>query len=371
MWWPMSIQRKLMIGLVLFLSILILWYQLRQRNVISKLPSNVEEARKMSQQWQLEKETPIEPFGIFTSQETDMANELTNVSTPLGGAGKIQTYNLKSMRDLPLKEFIIKSSYNSACTGNFMNKDMIKYVLSRGCRFIDMQLYYSSEDQRVYVSSFMPDNITKTVKKDLSLDDALNTINTFAFAGPSPNLGDPLFIQFRFNINNRYGINKYKDTMVQYVANTLNNTMADRFYGAGKQVDIATKMSDIMGKFVIVSDTAIVDKDGVNLVNMQVGNAPFPRFTSQDVDSYMSNYLVVDPTTKQSNTNLIRFVEPVAGDSSNLPGMRIMNQYTAQVVEQMYWRLEKNLTDYETMFFNYGTAFVPLYLAKDYFTNLK
>ena len=170
MWWSsMSIQRKISIGLVLFLSMLILWFQFRQREVISKLPSNVEEAQNMKRQWDLMAQNGhIEPlparnnrvfsatqegFGIFTSKETDMANELAKVSTPLGGEGTIRTYNVKTIGDLPVKEFIIKSAFNAACTGNYMNTDMIKYVLSRGCRLLDFQLYYDTNTQNVMVSS--------------------------------------------------------------------------------------------------------------------------------------------------------------------------------------------------------------------------
>ena len=283
------------------------------------------------------------------------------------GAGKIQNYNPKNMKNLPIKEYIIKASYNSACTGNFVNKDMIKYVLSRGCRFLDFQLYYNLEDQRVYVSVFSPDNITKMVNNDLPLDDAINAINTFGFSGPSPNLGDPLFIQFRFNLNNKYGIIKYKENMVEYVANLLDNNLADRFYHA--KIDLDTKIGDLMGKYVIVSDTGIQTNEDVDLVNMQVGVGLFPRFTSSDVDNYMANYLIIDPETGMSNTDLIRFVEPNANDSKNLQALRIMNQYSSQVVEQMYYKIDKELGDYEMMFFNYGSAFIPFFLVKDYFAS--
>ena len=43
----------------------------------------------------------------------------------------------KNDTHLPLSQYVIKASYNSALTGNYVNKDMIKYILSRGCRFLD------------------------------------------------------------------------------------------------------------------------------------------------------------------------------------------------------------------------------------------
>ena len=46
----------------------------------------------------------------------------------------------KKYSDLPLKEYCIKASYNSAVSGNYVNKNMLKHVLSRGCRFLDLEI---------------------------------------------------------------------------------------------------------------------------------------------------------------------------------------------------------------------------------------
>jgi hypothetical protein len=42
---------------------------------------------------------------------------------------------------LPLSQYVIKASYNSALTGKYVNSNMIKYVLSRGCRFLDFEIF--------------------------------------------------------------------------------------------------------------------------------------------------------------------------------------------------------------------------------------
>ena len=56
-------------------------------------------------------------------------------------------------KNLPLKELCIKASYNTAYNGydiinttntNGSYHDMIEYVLSRGCRFLDFELYSST-----------------------------------------------------------------------------------------------------------------------------------------------------------------------------------------------------------------------------------
>ena len=39
-----------------------------------------------------------------------------------------------------LKDYIIKSSYNSAVTGKHVNIDMVKYLLKRGVRLLDFEV---------------------------------------------------------------------------------------------------------------------------------------------------------------------------------------------------------------------------------------
>jgi Phosphatidylinositol-specific phospholipase C, X domain len=362
---------------------LILWFQFRQRQVISKLPSNIQEAQIMKREWDLMamngSVAPLpsrhpghgfrEGFGLFTTQETDMANELANVSVALGGAGSISSYNVKTLGNLPIKEFLIKASYNSACTGQYMNADMIKYVLSRGCRLLDFQLYYNTDSNSVMVSSFMPDNVTKTVQKDLSLGDALNAISQYGFSAPSPNSGDPLFIQFRFNKSNAYGVSNYVDTMIKDVAALLESRLSNKFYNG--KVDVATtKIGDLMGKYVIISDTVLKDRDGVDLVNIPLGKGKFPLFTSKDIMNYTSAGLVIDSNDKSSNTTMMKFVCPLASDTKNMQGPLIMNTYSAQIVEMMYYVTDNRLNEYETMFYSLGNGLVPLNVAKDYISNL-
>ena len=43
---------------------------------------------------------------------------------------------------LQLSNYCIKSSYNTAYNGSDVSIDMITYVLSRGCRFVDFEVYW-------------------------------------------------------------------------------------------------------------------------------------------------------------------------------------------------------------------------------------
>ena len=48
----------------------------------------------------------------------------------------------KNITGETLKEYVIKGSYNTAITGKYVNLDMVRYVLSRGCRFVDYEVLF-------------------------------------------------------------------------------------------------------------------------------------------------------------------------------------------------------------------------------------
>ena len=74
---------------------------------------------------------------FFSSPEKNEINKSKNVNNPHG----IQSISPKNA-NLPISQYVIKGSYNSAISGNYVSTDMLYYVLSRGCRFIDFEIYY-------------------------------------------------------------------------------------------------------------------------------------------------------------------------------------------------------------------------------------
>ena len=66
--------------------------------------------------------------------------ELNSIEDSNSGSGILNT-QFDASQDNAIRNFCIKSSCNSAYTGKYMNLNMIKYVLSRGCRFLDFEVY--------------------------------------------------------------------------------------------------------------------------------------------------------------------------------------------------------------------------------------
>ena len=54
--------------------------------------------------------------------------------------GNVQSIEPK-YANLPIKDYCIKSAYNAATSGKKVNKNMVKFALSRGCRLLDFEVF--------------------------------------------------------------------------------------------------------------------------------------------------------------------------------------------------------------------------------------
>jgi hypothetical protein len=156
------------------------------------------------------------------------------------------------LTNLPINHYVVKSSYNSACSGfsNNISNEMLMYTLSRGCRFVDFEISNIAGVPYVVSPNYNgPVKIDKT--KICKLNDILKTTVTYGLTdstGRAPNYKDPLFIHLRINSDPSYN-NLYED-----VAKAIQTSVKDVLY-SGKVVINKTKMKDIMGKAVLILDT--------------------------------------------------------------------------------------------------------------------
>lgn len=102
-----------------------------------------------------------------------------------------------------LKDFYIKSSYNSFCNGIFKNDYVDACALhncaNQGVRFLDMQIY-SLNDEPIVSCSSSENNYEKNTYNDINLKTAIQNIyDTFLTqqGGLSDQSDDPLFLNFR------------------------------------------------------------------------------------------------------------------------------------------------------------------------------
>ena len=179
--------------------------------------------------------------GLFDTKNS----EVRSVSYTSESSG-ITHYNGETF--LPLKEYIVKSSYNSAISGKYVSKDMVKYVLSRGCRALDFEVLMI--DGIPYVT-YTTDNTYKTydTENKVLLDDILMTASTFGFSHPSPNSKDPLFIHIRLKCND----DELSDALTA-VSKSVDYALSSKLYD--EKITNKTTLKDIMNKIVLIFDNS-------------------------------------------------------------------------------------------------------------------
>jgi hypothetical protein len=356
----MSVIRKWIIFLVILISFFILCHLLLQRAQIMKLPSTIRDATGSG--------TGAVQEGMATaSTVAGQNNELSIMTLKNEGPG-VTTYNVQSIGNLPLKEYCIKSSYNSACSGTFMNLDTVKYILQRGCRFLDFELYYINQN---VVVGYSDDGYTMLSKNTIPLSDVFACLITNGFSAPSPNLGDPLFVQLRIRSTDPQA---YQD-----IATAITSGLSARLFKGN--VDGNTLINTIMGKIVLVVDSQVSGNYSIYpvcnsgdtnckslglLVNMQSNIYPLYKYNSKQMTNLLSNPpAMLD--SQNSDVAVLRMIEPATSTETTNPNSYLFIQnYGAQIVENRFYMTDSALSKYELFFRDNKMAFVPFYIALPY-----
>ena len=310
-------------------------------------------------------------FGSHT-QQTELNSVNQNNNEPASIVSVVKT-------NLPLKEYFIKASYNSALSGDFMNSDMVKYVLSRGCRFLDFEVF--SIDNIPYVA-YSTDSTFSDIdsKNKILLSDILKTIAGYGFMSPSPNPNDPIFIHFRI---------KSKDPeLYKQIAMSIDLNLKTRLYKNEKtgsiMVNGQTKLSKLMKKIIIVLDKSTAPnyksypecdlEPCYNLsryVNMESGG--------DTVRSYKYDRIINQQTTPphirdnglSTDISDLKMVFPDAGSNiigalRNYGSNDLVLDYGVQIAFYRFYQKDTNLIEYEKLFSDNKSAFIPMPLLINY-----
>jgi len=307
--------------------------------------------------------TKQEGLTIFSSPDTEISSLKQNNSV------KIQNTSVKHY-NLPLKEYCIKASYNTAVTGKYVNVNMIKYVISRGCRLLDFEVYMIDKKPVVGFSTD-PLNLTLDSEGTILLERALNEVvsNAFTTLG-CPNSTDPLFVNLRINSNDP---SVYKE-----VAKVVSVTIKSKLY-LQSAVRKETKLSELMGKIVLMLDRTIIDlndfikfatcgKNEKNCIDLRDsirmltgGDELYIVNESEIVNQYPVPIHIMDDNIN-TNISVMRFINPdydtTSEDNPNI--FELIKNFGAQIVPYSFYHPDQNLTDYESFFDDNKTAFVPL-----------
>lgn len=281
----------------------------------------------------------------------------------------------------PLKEYVIKSSYNTALSGNFVSLDMVKHVLGRGCRFLDFEVFYDGTNPFV---SYSTDATFKTLQTDtsFSLTSVLNTVMGSAFNTDSPNPNDPLFIQLRVKSNNT---DVYKS-----VASSIQASLMSKLYH--EKITKDTKLSDIMRKVILVMDktinmdykkfTSCYDMSGSeqinaanchdlnNFINIESGSELLRLARYTEMLEREKTPPEINDDNDSTTVSKMTVVAPDI-DYRSLANPQLspfVLNYGCQMVQYRFYNKDTELENYEDFFKNFKTAFVPLTRAIPYLT---
>ena len=189
-------------------------------------------------------------------------NEMNKINSLYGTGILLSNFQADKNNNLQfkLKELFIKSSYNSAFTGTYMNTDMIKFVLKRGCRYIDFEI--SKIDGDLYVSA-------DTLEKGncIKLVDAIGSINKSLFGT------DPLFINLRLKNTDTITYDELKIALISLTTNKLRYS--------GRRIDNTTRIIEVMGKCVVIGDSNIKSSTGVSVCLLYTSPSPRDRQKSR------------------------------------------------------------------------------------------
>ena len=286
-------------------------------------------------------------------------------------------------KNLPLREYCIKASYNSAYSGSTISDKMIKHVLSRGCRFLDLQIHYSNTDNLAYVANITDPKI-KEMESDnrVSLDTIFNVIVANAFTDSQgsdgcPNPEDPLFIHLRIIPDKNAAV--YDAVAACITKNFPNNTRFLNNNENAEKIDKYTRFNDkIMKKTLFLinktynPEYAYFSQTLTNLINGETGGSSLRMQNYDLINNKVKNPPVIMDDFKRTNILEEQIVIPDTTEKSPQPSIiDMVVNYGVQITMYSFYKTGDNLTQYEDLFNNYKSAIIPMAYAINHLGNTK
>lgn len=368
----MDFYRKVLILIIILIFIYILFRLIRKRIYLkrnyehSHLDSNIEGLSEYTNPTvqNISKENESCPITI----KNDLKERLNNTKT-------VKSIDQKTA--LYLKHYAIKSSMNSAYNGEGNVTDMISYVLSRGCRFIDFEIYRTPDkllsDSIVSVSNsadFTP--IKETTY--LTLSEAIQHVNIYAFNSICPNYEDPIFIQFRPRDPNPKDKSHLALKKILYdIYNTIKEKLSPRYDGTvgnKKPIKSTTPIDTLLGKIIVVMDVTMYPDYGtlcpellnyVNLENTHTSGETKTFYYDNLQQKYILDLAKDKYSTNAKQINQVLFIDKnnISYKTNNSTSI-LYKTYSCEIVPMLFWSNSTELYDYEMLFNNCGGGIVPL-----------
>ena len=278
----------------------------------------------------------------------------------------------------PIMNFFVKSSLDSAYNGSSVSVDMVNYVLSRGYRFLDFEVYLEPlttvKNGSPIATVAYTDTISgrRTCANNIKLSDVLTAILQGAFTSTSPNPSDPLFLQLRpmyqiptksddsGTISFKEGNNTQLNTQIESALELLKGSLAG-------PVTPTTPISSVSGEIVLIMDStningkksdnllSMISMDSIHIINTGIVTATPKISPSTTTPSSKETHMLTETLPFDTNGNIL---------TDNPNPNTVLVQYTPNFSPMMAWLYNSYsdlLATYENLFVNNGrSAFIEM-----------
>jgi hypothetical protein len=335
----------------------------------------------------------LEQFVVNPNPPTGKAitNEIEKMTLPSNLISNIKTATITS---LPLSQYAIKGAYNAANSGTIVSTDAIKYVIGRGCRFLDFEVYIDGTDSPMAIVAYStaiitPNTDTTTVKLDsantLALDDVFSTIIGTAFnATGAPNYGDPIFIHLRLKTGGASLMPIVNSARILTPKLYNPNDDSNANYKNGPLIlNANTLLSEIMGKVILVInginglggiDTKLLN----NLINIVSNSSQWKTYRYRDIENMMPQLPIInikgisndiEPSTNVTDLSLV--MPAYNSDTVVPPPFSIFAEYGIQTLLVPFYSYMNNaVIQYEQLFNTCNGGIVPFSIMISYSNDL-
>jgi hypothetical protein len=267
-----------------------------------------------------------------------------------------------SQSKFKLRDYYIKSAYNAFNPDKFKNSnvsmDALLYVIARGCRFIDFEVF-SVENQPVIASSSVNSFNYKETFNHIPVSDAFEVLGSYAFSGSKcPNPGDPFIIHMRMMSRN---VTMY-DNLAKIISQskTVARNLLGPKYGREYQTkDLGNEdLLNFKGKIILMVDgTNQVYRNTklFELINMSSNSLFLSKYT------YFGVKNVADPKTfTDANKKNMCLVIPDKGGRPINDGHNGPYTWGCQIAAMCFQEeaRDEKLKAYEDKFSSVGYAFI-------------
>ena len=255
----------------------------------------------------------------------------------------------------PLRDYYIKTSYNSCATGEFQNDWVnlcaLKNVIKQGCRVLDFEIY--QVDGKTVVATSDSTRVTeKGTYNSLSIDSVIKTIAETAVSNSMtsttcPNPNDPLFLHFRIKSAH---IEVYDE-----IANAINHHLGYKllsneysYENQGKNLGMEP-LNSLLGKVIIMVDK--IENNHIRATKMEelvniMGKSAFLRSLSYNDIVYTPD---MDELIDYNKKNMTFGYPNLSHKSKNYDSTIIAN-YGVQMFGMCFQNQDTHLETYNKIF---------------------